>query len=144
MARCQDCNKFVGLDMQDPELESIDLQGMEVSATVRIVRCCAECGNEMKEATLDMNSEIPEGDLNGHYNTEKDEPIDGHTLSVDENECDLDQIEEGGGRYKKSFYGATVAFRVYCSCGEKEGKKGHPIYEGEMEDKVAASSMDEL
>ena len=47
MARCPDCNKFVGFDTDtDPEVEvgEIDTESGTVEATVRIVNNCAECG----------------------------------------------------------------------------------------------------
>lgn len=121
--RCPDCQKFVSLEFADPEVDSLEVGDGAVSCTVRIVRNCGECGQELKEATLELSHDID-------HDTEKGK----HTLEVEE--TGVDQIEEGGGRYKKSYFGASVSFKVECSCGWSE--------EGTMDDKVQASGMDEL
>lgn len=133
--RCPSCEKFVGLDMADPEPEepSLDEEGT-VTITVRIVRTCSDCGDELKGATLEMEGgpEDP-GVLKAHKG-------EGHALEVDgDPECE--PIEEGGGRYAKSYYGASVSVGVRCSCQEKDAD---PLYTVEMSDKTPASYMDEL
>ena len=50
----------------------------------------------------------------------------------------LDTIEEEGGRFKKSYYGATVHFNITCSCDKNFAVSGS------MEDKMPASAMDEV
>lgn len=155
MARCPDCNKFVGLEMQDPEDVDLDVSStldgetlnLSITMTARIVRNCAECGTEMKEASLEANEEVEvdASDLKcvetktikkGDEEVEVIDWQDGHgDPQIEEN--GVDQVEEGGGRYAKSFFGAHVSYLVKCTCGEQ-------IYEGEIEDKVAASAMDEL
>lgn len=130
--RCPDCNKFVGLEFADPEVERLEIDGDEVACEVRIVRNCAECGQELKEAQLELSAEIPQEVADAHDG-------DNHDLEVEE--TGVDPIEEGGGRYAKSYFGATVSFAVRCSCQKKDDAA---IYEGEMSDKVAASAMDEL
>ena len=66
----------------------------------------------------------------------------GHELTVEAD--DPEQVEEGGGRYAKSYFGASVSYRIHCKCRRKGGEDGEPIHEGVLEDKVAASEMDEL
>jgi hypothetical protein len=136
--RCPDCNKFVGLEMADPEVESIEVsEDGTVTATVHIVRNCAECGTELKSADLEMECEV---DVSGHDGSEEEEGESKgkveHELSVEE--TGIEAIEEGGGRYQKSYFGAKVTFELSCSCD--------PSWhvQGEVEDKVAASEMEEL
>lgn len=129
--RCPDCNKFVGLDFQDPEWESEpEINGGQITGTVRLVRCCADCGGEMKEARLEVDLET--GLPDGHEG-------EGHELTVEMD--DLTQLEKGGGRYAKSYFGAEAHWTVRCSCQQPEDK---PLAEGDWSDQVAASEMDEL
>lgn len=133
--RCPSCEKFTGLDLQDPEVDDIDITENTVTASVRIVRCCAECGDELKESMLDMEATLEKGDESGFNPAEH--VGDKHELSVDEE--GVDQIEEGGGRYAKSYFGAEISFSVHCSCDPMV-----TLVEGTMSAKVAASAMDEL
>ena len=86
----------------------------------------------MKEATLELEAEVPEEIMDQHNATAKGE----HSLSIEED--GIEQIEEGGGRYAKSYFGVKVNFMVSCSCQKDV------IYAGEMQDKIAASHMDDL
>lgn len=154
--RCPDCNKFVGLELQDPEDVLLDVSdsldgetlNLSVTMTARIVRNCAECGQEMKEASLEATEEVEVDADSLKKCVEKktkmkdDVPVetfdwfDGHgDLNIEE--TSVDQIEEGGGRYAKSFFGASVSYIIKCQCGET-------VHEGTVEDKVAASAMEEL
>lgn len=127
--RCPDCNKFVGLEFQDPEVNSIEIDAEgAITCECRIVRCCADCSQELKEATLDMQDELPPDDVTAHTG-------EGHEFSIEEE--GVDQVEEGGGRYAKSYFGATVNYKVTCTCGKYE-------HTGELTDKVPASGMDEM
>ena len=138
MASCPSCNKFAALEMQDPEMENLEINGTIVSCSVRIVRSSECCGDEIKEATLEMEEEIDPSTFEGHLD-DKHEPLEGHELEVEEKS--VDQLEEGGGRYKKSYFGAEVTYSVSCAC-QKAGEP--PLHEGTLSDKVAASHMDEL
>lgn len=139
--RCPSCEKMVSLDFNDPEVESIEVEAEEpdpngdpklddhttlsVTANVRIVRVCADCGEEMKEATLDLEETSIEGPIGS-----------GHEFEVEEDS--VDQIEEGGGRYAKSYFGAEVGYTITCTCGCGFARSAT------MSDKVAASEMDEM
>lgn len=128
--RCGSCNKFVSLETGDPEVESLEVdEDGTVSARVRIARTCAECGDEMKEVELDMEAEVKPP-------SEEDAGDDGHELEVEE--TGVVAIEEGGGRYKKSYFGAEVSFVVKCGCGCEYEEAGS------VSDKVAASEMEDL
>lgn len=132
--RCPSCNKFPALNFEDPEVDNgpdIDADG-NVTVSIRIYRTSECCGEEMKEAILEMEEEIPREILEAHQG-------DDHELEVEE--TGVEQIEEGGGRYAKSYFGASLHYAVTCSC-QKEGES--PIYEGILSDKVQASGMDEM
>lgn len=138
--RCPSCNKFAGLEMQDPEVEGVDIDADgNITAEVRIVRNSACCGEGMKEYTFSMETSF---DDNEPVSAHKGE---GHELSAEEDGVDM--IEEGGGRYAKSYYGASLTVRVTCTCGklgelDKDGKgQGITV---ELSDKVAASEMEEM
>jgi hypothetical protein len=147
--RCPDCAKFVSLELQDPEVsnldvavDNVDAETKEVQFTitgnVRIVRTCAECSNELKEATLDIeqsvelgeDSELTAADITADY-------VKWFVENAPEvEETNINPIEEGGGRYQKSFFGAEVTFEL-----KRDDKV---IARVTWSDKVAASSMDEL
>jgi len=153
--RCPQCEKFTSLEMGDPELESINLDAdlgdgklgsAAVTATVRIVRTCGECGDELKEATLELEGESGEIDVSDHASVKKqpdgtEQPAWNPGCELQVEEEDVSPIEEGGGRYKKSYFGATVSYKITCAC---QKDKAAPIHEGELSDKVAASAMEEL
>ena len=112
MPKCPTCNKFASLNFEDPELDAC-------------------CGDEMKTAELSMEFQVPEEDIKDHQG-------EGHELELHVGDCT--QLEEGGGRYAKSYFGAEVTFDVRCSC-QKDTDAA--LYEGALSDKVAASEMDE-
>lgn len=134
--RCPDCSKFVGLEEGEPEVDDLDVgaDGV-VTASVRIVRTCAECGTELKEATFDLESQPLEEDVLKAHEGE------GHELTAEETGSEMTSRSDGKpgtpSRYRKSFYGAKVEYKITCSCGGLEE-------EGSFEDEVQASGMDEL
>jgi len=152
MARCAECNKFVSYDQADPEVDNLEIEGNTVSATIRIVNNCDQCGTELREATLEPTIEVEIPDE--HIDEGKEwcetckEPQwvlpDGthkcreHLLTVEEENSERTDRQEGKGRYAKTFYGATVFFSVGCSCGEME------VINGDLSDDIQASAMDEL
>lgn len=131
--RCPDCNKFVSLDFNDPELDTepeFDHGGEQITAQIRIVRACADCGTELKGYDFDV--EIPTDHLDVHEDEEK--------ADVDLSWSDPSQLEEGGGRYAKSYYGAEleVVMKYTDSNGERQKETLN------WSDKVPASHMEEL
>ena len=137
--RCPDCNKFVSMEMSEPELESeleFDPEIGTILGTVRIERTCAECGTLLKEGQLEMEGELVGEDaamMEAHLKLHKKGP-DQEVFEV--HDVGLDAIEEGSR--KKSFYGAVVHFTIECSCDKNFAVSGS------MEDKMAASDMDEV
>lgn len=98
-ATCPSCNKFAALEFQDPEVdEEVKLEGLDVTATIRIVRSSECCSEEMKEAQLDLSYSLTadEGALADHYDFAAAGPKDGHELALDVD--DVEQVEEGGSR----------------------------------------------
>jgi len=150
--RCPDCNKFVGFDEADPEIESLEVnEDGAVSISVRIVNCCADCGTELKEATFEMeadhSTEFAEHlKAEGIEETAEPEPHAEHELSIEEAGYERTnrsgffkkgQFVPAGGRYAKTFYGAEVSYEICCSCGKFKA-------EGSLNDDVQASGMDEM
>lgn len=116
MARCPDCNKFVGLENGDPEVDmEMNLEGerkvgvieeqFSVSGTAHLTRNCAECGSELKTADLNLESEMQ---TFTHITPECDGEL----------HCDFDDglvDESGGGRYAKNMISCSVHWSVTCS-----------------------------
>lgn len=130
--RCPDCNKFVSMEFSDPEVSSIEVsEDGEVTASVTITRTCADCGNDLKTAELEMAVDLGK-ECEEHVN---EAGQDVHDLDVEQG--DVNQIEKGGGRYAKSYFGAEVCFTITCKCD-----KTFEV-EGTMSDEIAASMMEE-
>lgn len=137
MARCGSCNKFVGFEEQEPEVDQLEVdEEGTVSAEVKIVNCCAECGDELREASFTVTAEHELGEHKG----------EGHQLEVEEQGSERTNrsgyFQKGkfvpsGGRYAKTFYGFTVEYSITCSC------QSEALATGMLEDDIQASSMDE-
>lgn len=133
--RCPDCNKFVGLENGDLEADlSVESDGDKgtVTGTVRVVRNCAECGQELKEANFDVDEsfDIPEA----HRGED-------HDLDVEV--LDEEVTESGGGRYAKNNVGYSLTAAVTCNC-EAAQKAGEPVAEIDLADSMPAGQFDEL
>jgi hypothetical protein len=139
--RCPDCNKFVGLEMQEPEVdgdpEVSKPEDGEVGITleVRIVRACDQCGTELKEAnfTLEAGAEMPPEHRGEGHELEATADVEGTERS--------DGKPGTPGRYRRSFYGVEASFAVRCSCQKADDP---PIATAHAADEVQASGMDEL
>jgi hypothetical protein len=147
--RCPDCQKFVSFDSEtDPEVnvESVDEEGV-VTGDVRIVNTCAECGTELKEASLDVEEDFSE-EVAEHRKERKDagEPDEDHdelTVETDDGSRfdEMQDTDRHGkkikrARYMKHLYGAEVEITVECKCGEK--------FTRTWRDSVPGSSMEEM
>jgi len=114
--RCQDCNKFVSLEMGDPEIDSSEVNDNVIQGTVRLVKQCSECGQEMESAypefEIDIQEHVPEGKEEGEHDMQED-----CEWSIESEEAEQSERGEGFGRYMKTFYGADLTFNVICSCG---------------------------
>lgn len=132
MPRCNDCNRFVPLEELDPEVNDLEVSvdGL-VSASVRIVNACADCGTELREAALDLEADLAV-ELAGHLGGDVQ-----HKLSVEELAAERTDRTEGKGHGTRTYYGARVEFKVTCSCDPAFGAAG------DFDDEVQASAMDE-
>lgn len=131
--RCGSCNKFVSFDSNtEPETEDfkVDDDG-NVTGTVRIVNTCADCGEELKEASLDVEEE-PLPDVKSHLDEEKE-----HELELEVDSSERTERSEGKGRGTRTFYGASVSYTVTCSCDADFQASGETTVE------IQASSMEE-
>lgn len=140
--KCPSCNKFAALEMQDPEVNSVELELTEgengivenatVSVEVRILRNSECCGDEMKEYTFNTDADVSDEIVEKMNEIRKTDPEAG--FEAEEDGCD--STEEGGHRYKKSFYGYTLTVKIVH--GDQQ------LGTMEVTENVQASSMDEL
>jgi len=110
MPRCPDCNKFVSIEMAEPEWTSTpEAEGGNISGEVRLVQTCAECGTELAEANLPVEAEHELKHEDG-CKLAKD---DNAELEVDYEAVNNDRME-GKGRGAKHFYSADISLVVTC------------------------------
>ena len=128
--RCPDCNRFVANEETDPEVE-LDLNGEEVTASVRIVNACSDCSSELSEASFDFSESIDEAIIKAHNG-------EGHDLEVEESAAERESRTEGKGRGCRTFYGARVDWALKCAC------QAEALVTGSFQDDCQASSMDSL
>jgi hypothetical protein len=77
--QCPECHKFPAFDdSNDPEVNGLEVdEDGHVSASVRIVLTCAEDSTELKEATFDVEADVPSEFAEAHHGND-------HELSVEE------------------------------------------------------------
>ena len=133
--RCPDCAKFTGLEFDtDPDINNEEFNDEDgtYDITVRIVRTCSDCGQEMKEAEIEFSEAI-----DGWEDIRKEHTGEGHDIEMSV-EASNDEYGEGAGRYMKSFFGAEVEVSIKCSCSDET------LYDATHKDHVQASAMDEM
>lgn len=130
--RCDQCNKFAAYDdSTEPEVD-VDLSDDGTfSGNVRIVLTCADCSQELKDASFDFDGEVPEEIHSAHQGDE-------HALDLEAGDYELTSRSEGKGRYTKTFYGYRATLDLSCMC-QSEG-----LWTTEFTDDIQASHMDEL
>jgi hypothetical protein len=125
MSRCPECNKFVSFaGDEEPEEESVSLEddGSYV-VEVRIHKDCAECGDEIAEALLEVDGTFADLDeRDAHWRQVRGLPEEaelpeeaphGHSLKVS-----LEDLQGTERRdKKKTFYGFSGVLQVTCECG---------------------------
>lgn len=139
MARqCPSCSKLCGLEMQEPEVNevSLDEESQSVTVDVRIVRNSACCGDEMKEATFNTDTDLPNDIVAKMEAIKKANP----DAEFEAQEAGVTELEEGGSRYKKSYFGFSLTVAIVANVDGKEEGLGTV----EVTDKIEASGMDEL
>lgn len=141
--RCPDCNKFVAYDTeQEPEVGDEDVTGSDglytVTAEVRRVLSCAECGTELKDLSFSLSAEVavdepctredededdkpspaaPEGEAAPPEPSVKIETEHSHEFEVDS--VDVEPTEEGSGKKRKFGYSGEVTIRC-IECDHEE------------------------
>jgi hypothetical protein len=136
MPRCPDCNKFVALQEEDPEVQSLEVdEEGTVTAEVRIVNVCANCNTELTEYTFSVDDQIglPEPDDDHEHDLEVEE--------VSSERTQPDHTPPGQkpppARYRKTYYGFELTVKVTCKgCDLEE--------ELVLADDVQASGMEVL
>ncbi len=118
----------------ETECEDADLtfepEAGTITGSIRVVRKCGECGDELKEANFDIEQDTGLGEV---------ELKAGEEVEV---EADTPEpSESGGGRYAKNMVGFSVNVSVYKVL--KSGEKVE-IWQGEIADNMPASGFDEL
>jgi hypothetical protein len=117
--RCSSCNRFVSLEQAEPSVDTIEVNDLgEVRATVWLSLECAECGQEVASAELEVA--FPDSyELREHIGAHQDAEEE-FTLEVEE-ECTPYPVDEyrGKGQRKTHHYGAYLQATVNCSCGAK-------------------------
>jgi|SRR6516164_341112 hypothetical protein len=143
--QCPSCNKFCGLESQDPEVNELEIQGTEagcdlncatVTAEVRILRNSACCGDEMKEYTFNSEVDIPSSIVGKMQEVRKADP----EAEFDAQEDQIEATEKGGHRYQKSFFGFSMTVGIYADSNGKSQELGTVV----IADQIEASAMDEL
>lgn len=122
--RCPDCNKFVGNELGDPELNldnvTLDYDEKEktflpavITGDLRLVLTCSECSNELAEAnpSIEIEVELQHQESDKHEVEVKDEEASGTDR--------YDGKPNTPSRYRRHYYGAEVSGTVVCSCGAK-------------------------
>jgi hypothetical protein len=125
--QCPSCYKLAGLDEPEIENSSISIDGATVSVEVSIVRNAACCGGEIKRADLYEDFEIDhECEKVASGEEEADFAYD---------EPDFEPYITGGGRYAKSFVGASTSLTATCQVCEEQ-------IEVPLDLNIAAGDMD--
>ena len=142
--RCTSCNKFVPYDaeVEPEEQDAPTAEGGTFTASYRRVLNCEECGEELKEATIEFDYDFSgdEPEVKGKSSEEGHE----HEWEVS---CDVQpttgsQTTDRRGRkitnprYMKTLYGVCLDVTLTCECGQK--------MKFDLEESCSASSMDEL
>lgn len=144
MARCSACQKFVPFDEPVVEVESFEETLEEddhLTAEVSVTLPCGECGEELKQAILEISEPLPEhicqvSDVlkamlkRGSTDPtpeEVDTEIDHRSFEVTTCEAEpFERVQETDSkgkkitnpRYAKHYYGAQVTWNATCSaCG---------------------------
>lgn len=117
MARCPDCNKFVGNEQQEPEL-NIEVSGtvekndgggygpVNITGDCRLSLACSDCGTELSEYSADIDF-----DVDMAHNPQLD-----HDVTLENEEANSTD-RYGKGRRAAHFYGAEITGTLKCTCG---------------------------
>lgn len=150
--RCPNCNKFVPFDTEvEPEEQGQEVGGTTFTASYRRVLQCGECGEDLKEATLeveyDFSKDVQAEDEAEEGDGSKREPHE-HEFEIES--CDVEattgavtKCRDGrpirSSRYMKTLYGVKCAVEVKCGV---DGCEAQASFECEQDEQ--ASAFEEL
>jgi hypothetical protein len=142
--RCTSCNKFVPYDaeVEPEEQDAPTADGGTFTASYRRVLNCEECGEELKEATIEFDYDFSgdEPEVKGKSSEEGHEHE--REISCDVQPTTGSQTTDRRGRkitnprYMKTLYGVCLDVTLTCECGQ--------TMKFDLEESCSASSMDEL
>jgi hypothetical protein len=126
--RCPDCNKFVGLEPQEPDADNLSIDGDgDISGSVKLSLACSECGADLKEITLDVEYTCQEAldhadekhdDLGEDFYIEWEIEVNNSEVTDRYQTTDRDGHLIKNLRYQKHFYGYNTNVTVSCPlCG---------------------------
>ena len=156
--RCPDCNKFTGLETQEPELNTIEStysnETFTITADGRTVRQCADCGTELK--ALDWQQEMYV-DLDRLFECEAGKALspeqveyvkkalEEETANVHIEDTGTEQEESGGSRHKKNIITSCVNFEITVTVHDVPGmdKDLELVYADQVRSENAASEFEE-
>jgi hypothetical protein len=148
--RCPSCEKFVSYDTEvEPEEQTEpEVTDQTVTAEYRRVLTCADCGEELKEATIEIDGEIScdlpcketkQGKKLGEEEPEHEWTVESSSASATERSQTTDRHGRPitRARYMRHFYGVEVTVELKCQkCGTEHSQT--------FDNDEQASGFDEL
>lgn len=122
------------------------LAHFDVTATVRGTRNCADCGNTLKELSMDMDGTAELAQFEGWKELTPDQQgevqgrLEAGTVEPDAEAEEGTVDESGGGRYKKNLITTVVPYNITIEDSELGIKL---TYNGELSYEAAASEFEE-
>jgi hypothetical protein len=126
--RCPGCNKFVSYDEPQCEVQSVEVDGNILRASVTVQLNCQDCGGTLKDAEIEAEAEIEHEcaedaeknkewkDGDNEFEVENDGDAEG-TNRTETKDRHGKPIKSS--RYMKSFYGFALDSGVKCcKCNE--------------------------
>ena len=126
--KCPSCNKYASYEAEEPELENLDLDGRNVSASVNIKLLSACCGEELKQGTIELTGDFDEDVTQAHQR---------HELYVEDGGVDLEENRVGSNVH----YSARLFVLLRCPC---QPAKSAPLAKMELTETIARSEMEDL
>ncbi len=144
--RCPDCNKFVpyNTDEEPEEQDEPQVDGGMFSVDVRRFLTCGECGQELKETIITLETPLKwtrdGGNEEGHAEGCEESSYDfeiAYEATEDAQRTDRRGKPITNPRYMRTLYGVHATGTVTCEdCGAEA--------EIDVEESEAASAFDEL
>lgn len=161
---CPSCNKFAAYETSaEPEIEDLDITAqvdgetkdvtVDISGSARIVLTSECCGDELKEATFDIDVSLDvekasdctcgdawmddlEAEADGPELTDRQESSKPKTYKTGPKKGQTIQVPIPY-RYQRRYFGVETRIAVNCGCGKEIGSV-------DFKDEIQASGMDEL